>query len=99
MAGVVDVSREFDQVISLFFMQSFTGFLIGLYHLIAIFLVPILLKYEYPVGVFNKINLSFGAACMVFMHLVRYSHYGKVCSGDFLTQETLSQAASHDGEG
>lgn len=91
IAGVVDVSKEFDQVISLFFLQSVTGSFIGFYHVLSIFVFPILLKFSYPVGIFNKLNLSFGAGCMVFMHLVRYSHSGKVCSGDYLSQEILSQ--------
>jgi len=71
-------------------MQSVTGGAIGLYNVLSIFVFPILLKFSYPVGIFNKLNLAFGAGCMVFMHLVRYSHYGKVCSGDFLSSETLT---------
>lgn len=88
--GVVDVSKEFDQVISMFFVQSVTGSFIGFYHVLSIFVFPVLLKFSYPIGIFNKLNLAFGAGCMVFMHLVRYSHSGKVCSGDYLSLEAIN---------
>ena len=41
---------------------------------------------SYPVGIFNKLNLLFGAGCMFFMHYYRLSHGGKVCSGDYLME-------------
>eukprot|EP00347_Sterkiella_histriomuscorum_P009880 403339522 len=97
--GVVDVSREFDQVISMFFLQSVTGSFIGFYHVLSIFVFPILLKFSHPVGIFNKLNLALGAGCMMFMHLVRYSHSGKVCSGDYLSLETLSSVQGGEIEG
>ena len=50
----------------------------------AIFCFPILLKVDYMVGVFNKLNLLFGAGCMFYMHYYRFSHGGKVCSGDYI---------------
>ncbi len=30
--------------------------------------------------------MAFGALCMFMMHQARFSHEGKVCAGDFLTQ-------------
>ncbi len=87
---VADVSNEFDEVISMFFLQSVAGGFIGFYNVLAIFVFPVLLKYSYPVGIFNKLNLAFGAGCMLFMHIVRLSHAGKVCSGDFLTTDQLA---------
>ncbi|CDW90731.1 UNKNOWN [Stylonychia lemnae] len=95
--GVIDVSREFDQVISIFFLQSVTGSFIGFYHVLSIFLFPILLKFSYPVGLFNKLNLVFGVGCLIFMHLVRFGHGGKVCSGDYLPEEVLDQGGQVEG--
>ena len=85
---VVDVSYEFDIVIALFFTNSVTGTIISFYHVLSIYILPVLLKFSYPVGVFNKLNLVFGILCMFLMHTSRLSQEGKVCSGDFIESDT-----------
>ena len=88
---VSDVSSEFDEVISLFFVQSLTGAFLGFYHVLSIFLFPILLKFSFPVGLLSKLNMAFGAGLIVFMHVSRLSHSGEVCSGKYLSEDAESQ--------
>ena len=78
----------------MFFMNSVTGAIIGFYHVLSIFVFPVLLKYSHPVGLFNKLNLALGAACMLYLHIVRLSHAGKVCSGDYLSAQELATIES-----
>ena len=86
----MDVSFYFDLIIALFFINSVTGAFTGFYHVLSIYFFNNLLRFSQFVGVFNKLNLFFGAMCMLFMHLTRLSFEGKVCSGDFLSSEDFS---------
>jgi hypothetical protein len=83
--NIQNVSYDFDLVLSMFFLQAVTGAATSCYSVLSIYCFPIFLKVSYPVGVFNKLNLLFGAGCMFFMHYYRFSHGGKVCSGDYLS--------------
>ncbi len=74
----------------MFFAQSATGAVIGFYQVLSIFVFPVLLKWSHPVGLFSNLNLAFGAGLLIYMHIVRLSHPGKVCSGDFLDEATYS---------
>jgi hypothetical protein len=89
-----DVSFDFDLIISMFFINSITGAFLGFYDVLSIYCVPKMLKFSQPVGIFAKLNMAFGAFCMIYLHISRLCHAGKVCSGDYLTSEELSGTAS-----
>lgn len=72
-------------------MQSVTGACLAFINVLSIFVFPVLLKFDYPIGIFSKLNLVFGAGCMAFMHYYRLSHGGKVCSGDYLNGGTINK--------
>jgi hypothetical protein len=88
-SNVENVSDNFDLVLGMFFIQSLTGAVLSLYQVLGIFCFDVLLKISYPVGIFNKLNLVFGAGCMFFMHYYRFRHGGRVCSGDYLDDGTI----------
>ena len=58
--------------------------IIAFINLLGIYVFPILLKVDFPLGIFNKLNFLFGIGCVVFLHIYRFGHKGKVCSGDYL---------------
>jgi hypothetical protein len=81
------VSDEFELLFSMFFIQALSMTIIAFINLLGIWAFPILLKVDFPLGIFNKLNFLFGIACVVFLHIYRLGHAGKVCSGDFLNGE------------
>ena len=46
-----------------------------------------MLKYRFYVSRVNKLVLIFGAYCLVLLHTYRLSSPGKLCSGDYLSEE------------
>ena len=55
-------------------------------------MVPSILKFDHPLKLMIILDLAFGAICMFFLHVVRLSHGGKVCSGDFLENQDLKSS-------
>ena len=78
-------------------MQSVTGSFLAFINVLSIFVFPVLLKFDYPLSIMNKLNLLFGLGCMGFMQYYRLSHGGKVCSGDYIQESDLNKTEELEG--
>jgi hypothetical protein len=79
-------------VINMFFLNSLTGSILAFFSVLGITIFPFLLKFDYPLSIFVRVNLAFGVLCMFFLHYYRLGNGGKVCSGDYLQEEDFSEA-------
>ena len=94
--NIINVSSRFDYLCICYLVQGLLSLVFVLYLLIAIFVVNPLLAYRHYVSRANKLVLLYGGYILFMTHIYRMDEAGKICSGDYLTDEQKADPAIAD---
>ena len=82
-----NVSKRFEYLSRSYLAHSVLSLLAASYQLIGIFCVGTLLLYRHQVSRVNKVVQLYGGYIVIMTFIYRTDVTGKICSGDYLTNE------------
>ena len=82
-----DVSSDFNFIVLHLCIQAILMCLFCLYQLIGIYCFNSMLYYRFLVSRANKMVLIYGLVLFIQLNYYRYREAGKICSGDYLTDQ------------
>ena len=85
--NIKNVSGHFEFLSMCYLAQGLGNLFCAGYQLTAIYLVNSLLMYSVTISRVNKLFLAYGVYTLVMTHIYRLDESGKVCSGDYLSDE------------
>ena len=85
--NITNVGSRFEYLAVSYLAQGILSLFTVSYQVLAIFCMSSLLVYRHYISRINKLVLLYGAYILVMTHIYRFDEAGKICSGDYLTNE------------
>ena len=85
--NIKNVSSHFEFLSMCYLTQGLGNLFCAGYQVAAIYLVNSLLRYSHVISRVNKLFLIYGVYTLVMTHIYRLDESGKLCSGDYLSDE------------
>ena len=84
---VTNVGSRFEHLSVCYLVQGVLSLVAATYQLFAIYFMSNLLAYSYWISRINKLFMIYGGYILAVTYMYRLDEAGKICSGDYLTEE------------